>query len=267
MIYIDINPVIEIGSFSIRWYGVMVALAVLTVVSWTLHEVAIKKRVSMDTALNAALVGIPSGIIFSRVIHVIDQWDYYFANPGEIIGGEGLAIWGGVLGAALGIWIYSKFAKINYGVLTDMIAPGIILSQAIGRIGCLINGCCYGFETDLACGVIYSHPESYAPLGIPVLPTQLFEIIYNLIVFGILFGLRDRLKPDGSLFMLYLALYSVWRFGIDFIREGDVFLLGLHQSQVIGVVVLLIVLPQLIYKTRWAKKTVPEPQPETEEPQ
>ena len=254
MIIISINPVaLTIGSVEIRWYGILVALAVLTVVLWVLREVRKGANLSYDTVFTAALVGIPSGIIISKLLHVVDLWGYYIQNPGQIIGGAGLTAWGAILGAALGIWIYSRFTKFQFGYFADVTAPGIILAQAVGRVGCTINGCCYGVPTSLPWGVVYTHPDSLAPLGIAIHPTQPYELIYNLIVFGILFTLRGRLKPDGSLFLIYLSLYSLWRVGIDFLREGTPFLFGLHQAQVIAIVVLAIAIPILTMRTRWVK--------------
>jgi phosphatidylglycerol:prolipoprotein diacylglycerol transferase len=136
MIYININPIaFTIGSVAVGWYGIMVALAVVTIVAWALYWARKDPLLSPDKMLNVALVGIPSGIIFSRLLHVIDYWSYYSQNPAKIIGGEGLSIWGAVLGAALGIWIYSKFTKTSFAHLADMLAPGIILAQAVGRVG------------------------------------------------------------------------------------------------------------------------------------
>jgi len=232
----------------------MVALAVLTVVLWTLWQVKKGANISYDTALTAALVGIPSGIVFAKLLHVTDLWHYYLQNPGQIISGAGLTIYGAVLGAALGIWICSRVSKFQFSYFADAIAPGIILSQVVGRIGCTLNGCCYGLPTSLPWGVIYTHPNSLAPLGIAVHPTQIYEIIYNLIVFGILFTLRGRLKPDGSLFLVYLSLYSLWRLGVSFLREGTPFLFGLHQAQVIAIIILAIAIPILALKTRWVKE-------------
>jgi phosphatidylglycerol:prolipoprotein diacylglycerol transferase len=232
----------------------MVALAVLTLVAWALLAVKRGANLTYNTVINAAIVGIPSGIIFSRLLHVIDLWDYFIEHPGEIIGGEGLTIYGAVLGAALGIWIYSRFSKTNFGYLADVVAPGIILAQAIGRVGCTLNGCCYGVETDIFCAVVYTHPGSHGPIGIPVHPTQIYELIYNLIVFGVLLLLRKRFRPDGSLFLIYLTLYAAWRLGIDFIRAGTPFLFGLHEAQVISIIVLIITIPLLAWRTRWVKK-------------
>ncbi|HEX9976431.1 MAG TPA: prolipoprotein diacylglyceryl transferase family protein, partial [Dehalococcoidales bacterium] len=98
-----------------------------------------------------------------------------------------------------------------------------------------------------------------APLGVPTHPTTVYEIIYLLIIFGVVIGLRNRLKPDGSLFMVYLSLYSVWRLGIDFLRDGTPFIFGLHEAQFIAIVTLAITIPVLILRTRRVKAeaTVP----------
>ena len=231
----------------------MVALAILVLVLWMLRAAKKDSRLSYDIVFMAALVGIPSGIVISRLIHVIDLWSYYSQNPGEIIGGSGLTAWGAVLGAALGIWVYSRFSKLQFSHFADVAAPGIILAQAIGRVGCTINGCCYGIVTSLPWGVVYTHPDSYAPLGVAIHPTQPYELIYNLLVFGVLLILRGRFKPDGSIFLIYLSLYSLWRIGIDFLREGTPFLFGLHQAQIIAIIVLAIAIPLLAYRTRWVK--------------
>ncbi len=250
MIEIGINPV---AFLNVRWYGIMVALAILILILWMLREVKRGANISHETILTAALVGIPSGIVISRLLHVVDRWDYYSQYPGQIIGASGLTIYGAVLGAALAIWIYSKFGNFQFGYFADLVAPGIILAQAVGRVGCTINGCCYGTETTLPWGIVYSNPNSLAPLGIATHPTTVYEIIYNLIVFVVLLKLRGRFKPDGSLFLIYLGLYSLWRVGIDFLREGTPFLFGLHQAQVIGIVVLAIAIFLLAYRARWVK--------------
>jgi len=254
MITINIDPVaFTIGPFEVRWYGIMVTLAVLTVILWTLREVKRGANLPYETVLNAAIIGIPSGIVFSRLLHVVDRWDYFSQNLGQIPGAAGLTIYGAVLGAAFGIWIYSKVSHFEFGYLADVVTPGIILAQAIGRIGCTLNGCCYGIGTSLPWAVTYTHPNSLAPLGVAVHPTQLYEIVYNLIVFAVLLKLRGRLKPDGSLFLVYLGLYSLWRVVISFLREGTPFLFGIHQAQFIGIIVIAIAVFLLAYRTQWVK--------------
>ena len=256
MITISIDPVaFAIGPIEVRWYGIMIALAILTVVLWTAWQVKKGANISYDTVFTAALVGIPSGVILSRLLHVIDGWEYYSQNPGEIIGGGGLTAYGAILGATLGIWIYSRFSRFQFGYFADVVAPGIILAQAVGRVGCTLNGCCYGLETFLPWSIVYTHPGSLCPLGVTVHPTQVYEIIWNLLVFGVLLKLRGRLKPDGSLFLIYLSLYSAYRLGTDFLRDGTSFLFGLHQAQVIAIIVLAIAIPFLALRTRWVRVT------------
>jgi len=258
MITISINPVaFTIGFLEVRWYGIFIALAVLAVVLWTLYEVRKGANLRYDTVITAALVGIPSGIILSRLLHVIDRWDYYGQNPGQIIGASGLTAYGAILGATLAIWIYSRFGNFRFGYFADVVAPGIILAQAIGRIGCTINGCCYGTATSLPWGVVYTSSACLAPIGVAIHPTTVYEIIWNLVVFGVLLKLRGRLKPDGSLFLLYLGLYSLWRLSSDFLREGTPFLFGLHQAQIVSIVVLAIAVSVLAYRTRWVSKEQP----------
>ena len=256
MITIDINPVaFTIGSVGVRWYGIMVALAVLVLILWTLRAVS-KTDIAYDDIFTAALVGIPAGFVVSRLLHVIDLWQYYAQHPEQIFGLaalQGLTIWGAVLGAALGVWIYSRFRHFPFGQLADLAAPGVLLAQAIGRVGCTLNGCCYGTPTDLPWGVIYTNPDSYAPIGIEVHPTQVYEIICLLIIFAVLLKLRGRLQPGGSIFLVYLSLYSLWRFGIGFLREGTGFALGLQESQGIALLVLAIAVPILVMRGRWVR--------------
>ncbi|MDD4924466.1 MAG: prolipoprotein diacylglyceryl transferase [Dehalococcoidales bacterium] len=257
MIKIGVDPVIfSIGPFHPGWYGLAVSLGIMFVVFWAAYEIKKGARISYDNLLMAAIVGIPTGIVFARLVHVIDQWEYYSRNLGSIIGGEGLSIYGGVLGALLGIWIYSRYSKFNFGHLLDIVAPGIAMGQAIGRVGCTLNGCCYGDNTTVPWGIEYTNPNSYGYGAGVVHPTQVYEVIFMVILFGILYKLRGRLKPDGSLAMVYFAGYAVWRFFVDFIREGTPFLFGLHQAQVIAIVILIVIIALAIKnKVGFVKKT------------
>ena len=99
MIHIPISPIaFQIGPVTVTWYGIMVALAVMTVVTWALYSVRNDPRLTNDTVLNAAIVAIPSGIIGARLLHVLDHWSDYSHDLGRIIGGDGLAIYGAVPG-------------------------------------------------------------------------------------------------------------------------------------------------------------------------
>ena len=233
----------------------MIALAVIVLVGWTLLWARKDPKLSYNTIINLAIVGIPSGIIFSRLLHVIDYWSQYMQDPSRIFStfGEGLTIYGAVLGATLGTWIFSRFSKFNYGYYADVIAPAIILAQAIGRIGCTLNGCCYGTECDLPWAISYIG-SGHSQLILSVHPTQIYEIFYNLLIFGVLLLLRNRFRPDGSLFLFYFVFYAAWRLGIDFIRPGKELLFGLHEAQLISIVVLVVCITIMAFKTRWIKK-------------
>ncbi|MCX6009604.1 MAG: prolipoprotein diacylglyceryl transferase [Chloroflexi bacterium] len=253
MINIGIDPVaFSIGVFDVRWYGIMVVLAVVAVIVISLLEA---RRVGLDEEhiYSAGLWAIIGGVIVSRLLHVIDKWDYYMANPAQIIGFEGLTVYGAVLGALLVVLIYCWVKKISFWLIGDVIAPGAILGQAIGRIGCLMNGCCYGLPTSLPWGLVYTHPGNYGPpLGGAVHPTQVYHLIWNLIGFGVLWSLRRRLKPQGSLFLLYLALYAAGDLSIRFVRAGEPFRSGMffnmQQAQLIGIIILVVTVPWLIVR-------------------
>jgi phosphatidylglycerol---prolipoprotein diacylglyceryl transferase len=262
MITVDIDPIaFHIGPIAVGWYGIMVMLAVITIVTWALVNARKDPRITSDMVINAALVGIISGVIFARLLHVIDDWSYYIQNPGKIIGGNGLTIWGAVLGAALGIWLYNLFSKHSFAHMADMLAPGIILAQAVGRVGCTIIGDDVGTPTTLPWGFIYTNPNSDGFIyGLdPRHPAVVYEIFFCLVVFVILLMLRKKLKPDGSLFLVYLSLYSIWRIINDFQRQWTpgvgIELFGLREAQLISIIVLLICVPLLIWKTRWVKKS------------
>jgi phosphatidylglycerol:prolipoprotein diacylglycerol transferase len=274
MITINIDPVaFSIGVFEVRWYGIMVVLAVVALIVISLREA---KRVGLaeEHIYSVGLWGIIGGIIVSRLFHVIDKWSYYIAHPGQIIGSEGLTVYGAVVGALLAVLIYCGVKKLSFwhqGLriylsqvvrffwqIGDVVAPGAILAQAIGRIGCFMNGCCYGLPTSLSWGAVYTNPGSYCPLDEPFQPTQIYHFVWNLIGFGILWSLRRRLKPQGSLFLLYLALYAAGDLSIRFVRAGEPFRSGMffnmQQAQLIGIVILAVTVPWLIVRMLRARK-------------
>ncbi len=263
-ITIGVDPVaFTIGGAMVRWYGITMAMGVSVLIGWAAWQIRRGVKISFDTMLGAALVGIPSGIIFARLLHVIDQWELYRHSLSSVIGGEGLTVYGAILGAALGVWIYSRFVKMDYPYAADIAAPGIILAQAIGRVGCLINGCCFGeLATDLPWGVVYTHPGCYAGefMHQAVHPTHAYEIIFLLALFGVILAFRNKFKPDGAKFLFYLGTYGLWRLGIGFLRINDQFLFGLEQAQFIGLVSALICFPLMFYRYRqYRMKETAEP--------
>jgi phosphatidylglycerol:prolipoprotein diacylglycerol transferase len=264
---IPVDPVaFSIGPVEIRWYGIFITLAIVWLVIWMLWQKKRGANFTYDAVFTGFLVGVPSGVIISRLLHVLDNivvaWQHpelvatgqvidYIKEPGKIIGFEGLTAYGAVLGAALGVWIYCRITKLDMGYVSHTIAPAIIAAQAIGRIGCTLNGCCYGIACNLPWCTKWTDPDSIGPSNIAVHPTQIYEIIYNLIVFGILWRLMSKVRPDGTLFLIYLALYSAYRVGIDFLRDVNPFLFDLGQAQVIGIIVLAITIPVLVRRWPW----------------
>ena len=248
MITINVDPVLlHLGPVEIRWYGVMVALAVLAIVLISLKEA---KRVHMSEihVYNIAVWAVIGGVIGSRLFHVIDKWDYYFQHPEQIVGFAGVAVYGAVVGVIVAIAIYTVVKKLSMWQLCDVVSPGSLVGMAIGRIGCVLNGCCYGLPTDGNWGFTYTHPDALAPFGTSVQPTQLYHIIWNMLAFGLLWALRRKPMPRGSIFLLYVSLYSVGDLLIRFFREGEPFLFGIQQAQLIGITILVVTIPLFVIR-------------------
>lgn len=257
MINIGIDPIIfNVGFFTLRWYSLAVLAAAITGLWWT-SRAAKKAGLKTDQIYTLALWALPGGIVGSRLVHVIDQFSYYATQPGAILGGQGESITGAILGGVLATYIGCRVHKVNFSRLGDLAAPGMLLAQAVGRIGCIINGDAVGTPTDLPWGVVYTHPNSYAPLNIATHPAVVYEMIWDLVVFGILLRLRGKIAPSGSIFLSYIVLYSFGRFFIDFFRSNPAGTFGLHQAQLMTLLVLVICIPILIIRTHWAGKAPP----------
>jgi phosphatidylglycerol---prolipoprotein diacylglyceryl transferase len=258
MLTISIDPIaFTAGPFTVRWYGIMVALAVTAVLAMTLRETK-RLGISPDIIYNLFLWGTIGGFIISRLIHVIDQWEYYRATPGDIVGFAGLSLYGAVIGALLAVWVYLRMRKIPFGSLAgvgESIAVGAPLGQAIGRIGCTLNGCCHGRLSPFSSfpgAVIYTPRDTITPeyWGVPLYPTQIYFFLWNMIVFAVVWHMRGRLKPQGSLFFLYLCLYAAGDFSLRFFRVNSPFFIGLQQGQIISLAILVIAVPWLLIRMR-----------------
>ena len=250
---VGIDPVLfSIGSHEVRWYGIMVALA--AIVGITVCALLARKEglgnITQNQILSLAIWAVPGGIIGARLIHVFDEWSYFADHPGEIIGGEGMGIFGAILGGTLAGVIYARVKRLPIGQLCDICAFGLIVSQAIGRIGCFLNGCCYGSSTDLPWGTVWTHTNSYGPPVGAVHPTQLYELLFDLAVFALLWGIRKRINPPGALYLIYISIYSAGRFLISFLRENEAAFIGLQQAQVVSLIVLIVATGLLIYLYR-----------------
>jgi len=219
----------ELGPFSVHLYGLMLALGVIATITVAYFEA--KRRGEMTShLLSMSLIVIPLGVIGARLYHVIDQWSYYSQHPAQIIGGDGLGIFGAVIGGGIGVIIYTKWKKISTLCWLDILAPGLILAQAIGRWGNYFNQELYGFPTDLPWG-IYIDPahrlsgyEAFSHFH----PLFFYEFLWNLTGFVLLMVLGRKLKNwllKGDIFLFYAIFYGIGRF----ILEGfklDVWTIG-----------------------------------------
>jgi len=283
-ISIGINPnLLDFGRLVLSWHGfltfVAVATAVFLVVRWGSRE-----GLNADSIYSVAVWCIVGGVIGARLLHVLDQWeDFYQHNPERIFyvwqGGVTIygAILGGFVGGALYITIrnsawylsfwgrYFKFlgeAKAaplpGVGHLADIAAPALLLSQAIGRVGDVINGEHFASATDLPWGVIYTHPNSPGFALAASHPAVAYELLMDLAILAVLWPLRKRFRPQGMFFALYLATYSVGRFFVSFLRDELNEYGGLNEAQIIALVVMAITIPLLVFK---AKLVRPEDSP------
>ena len=249
MITIGIDPILlSLGSLSVSWHSLFMVVAIVVGVWLPAHLVA-KAGLSKDRLYSLALWAIPGGIVGARLVHVIDYWSYYSANPGAILAfwAGGLAIWGAILGGTLTAVIFTRIRGFPLARYADLAAFGLLLAQAIGRIGDIINGEHISKGTSLPWGMVYTHPNSPA-YGLP--PTHLavgYELLMDLLIFGVLWKLRGRVRPDGAIFLLYLVTYSIGRFFLSFLRlDSNTVLLGLNQAQWLSLIVLAIALPLLL---------------------
>lgn len=250
---IGIDPVaFSIFSRDIYWYGIMVALAVLVGVAVPL-KMARKwgiVPIPQDQLFWVAVIGVVGGVIGARLIHVLDEWSYFMDQPGEIIGGEGMGIYGAILGGTLFAVVYARYRGFGIGRLCDVGAFGLILAQIIGRVGCTLNGCCYGTPTDLPWGTTWTHPDSHGPSGVAVHPTQVYEMLWDMAILGLIWSLRRRVNRPGAIYLIYITVYSVGRFFISFLRENKEVLLGLQQPQIVSLVVAIVAVGLLVYVFR-----------------
>ena len=259
MIEIPIEPniVAMAGQFVLSWHGlfsfVAVAVAVFLVGRW-----APTRGVLPDDIYSIAIWAIIGGIIGARVVHVVDNWEFYQNSPDRIIAiwAGGIGLWGGILGGFLAGAAYALIRKHPVGVIADLAAPAVLLAQTIGRVGDIVNGEHCAKAWDFALGFIWTSPAADAArcangIGVSVQPVIAYEMIWNALALVLIWNLRNRLRPDGMLFALYLALYALGRFGITFFREDRVWgNFGMQEAHYIALLVLVITVPLLIIKAR-----------------
>ena len=261
MFTISIDPVaFTIGSLTVRWYGIMVGIAVASLLVIMLRE-AKKLGITRDI-YSISFWGIIGGLIGARLAYIIYDWEHFIANPRDIIGFAGLAQNGMIIGVIAAALIYMGVTRMRFSTLLtigDAVAVGMPLALAIGRVGCTINGCCSGKLSPFQSfpGAIIYTPRDAMPSqywGVPIYPTQIYHLLWGLIVFAIVWRLRGKFKPEGCLAFFCFCLFAAGDFGVRFFRIGEPLLWGLYQAQVLDLAILAVFLPWLIIRLRRFKK-------------
>jgi len=187
-----------------------------------------------DKMWNLGGIAIFSGIVGAKLLMILVDFGYYSQHPGEIFSlgtlQAGGVFSGGLVFAILCCWWYLRVNRIPFLRAADVFAPGIAIGHAFGRVGCFAAGCCYGKETDVPWSVVFTNPNSQVDpglLGVHLHPTQLYEMVVELINFAILYWLVKRKNFEGQVVGLYMVLYGVARFFLEFLRgdpgRGEVF--------------------------------------------
>ncbi|MGZ6507348.1 MAG: prolipoprotein diacylglyceryl transferase [Tumebacillaceae bacterium] len=214
----------HIGSYPVRSYGTIVAIAILLAIGLATYCAKTERKYE-EHVTSMAIWAILSAMIGARLWQVLFfEWHYYSTHLGEIVQlwNGGLSIQGGLVGGFAGGLFYTIRHKIKWWEFADIVAPGVILGQAVGRIACLLNGDAFGSPTGSSFGLVYP-PGTYAydVYGSkPLWPAEVWEGQWDLIVLVLLFILKTRKLPTGYLFLAYNILYSFGRFMLEFLR-GD----------------------------------------------
>ena len=249
------HPVLlHIGSFNLYTYGLFVALGFMTAI-WVSQKNAKSHGLSSESITDIFFVILVSALLGARLLYVLINFDGYKNNLLDIfkIWNGGLVFFGGFIAAVVATPIYLRSKNLDFWKTADIISPGLALGHAVGRIGCFFAGCCYGKECDLPIAVKFTNPESLAPIGVYLHPTQLYSVFSNLTLFFILLWLQKRKKFNGMVFLSYIMLYSLFRSIVEFFRgdfRGDFFFEVVSMSQGIGLMVSLIAFILLIKLSR-----------------
>lgn len=260
---IEIDPVaIRLGEIEIRWYGILILLGLLTAVFFGMRKMKNFNH-TVDDMLDLLIITVPCAIIGCRLYFCACKWEeYYKDRPLEIITGiteGGLAFYGGLIGAVLAGLIVMKVKKMNIPAILDLYITQFPIAQAIGRWGNFVNGEAYGGETSLPWGMTVADRVDAIN---PVHPTFLYESLWNIGVFIILYKHIDKRRFNGENALLYLLLYGLGRVWIEGLRSDSLYIEGtnirisqlLSAIMVIVAIALLILIP--IMKKRMAEAKV-----------
>ncbi len=250
---------LQLGSLTIYWYGVLVAAGFLAGL-WTAGRRAPLAGVVGDKIADLGPWLIVGAVLGARTLYVVSYWNEQFAG-GTLwdifnIRRGGLVYYGGLVGAALACILYARWKKLPLWRLADILAPSVALGYVFGRIGCLMNGCCYGRACALPWAIRFPEGHETHPVGLaatPVHPTQIYDSLLNLALYAGLALLFRRRRFDGQVFAAYLMGYALTRSFVEMFRGDytDAHLhAGLTPAHLIGIaiftagVVLFLVLRQ-----------------------
>jgi phosphatidylglycerol:prolipoprotein diacylglycerol transferase len=260
------NPIaFSIGSLEIRWYGILIALALLVgiVISYFIAKYRGEKQ---DEVINFAPFAVIFGVIGARLLHVVVNWSYYGGHLSYIFAFRkgGLAIQGVMLGGILALVVFCKIRKLDFWKWADIMAPALLFGQAIGRWGNYFNQEAFGMPTSLPWGIYIdpiNRPPSYSNAEF-FHPTFLYESIANLVLFALLllilrlYNKRPDKFPNGLVFATYLGVYAIYRSIIEYYRIDSSFVLGIKVVYILDgvtVIAVLIIINYLVKKFREKK--------------
>ena len=218
----------QIGPVAVKTYGFLLALAFILGI-WFSAKRAKKQGIQIDWLPDLSLIILITALVGSRFFYVIRHLEEFKGHPWDMISpiqssGEigigGLSMFGGLLLAIVSSIIYLRLKKLNVQKIADIVAPSVMLGLGLARIGCFLNGCCFGKPTESFLGVIFplDSPAGYFFPDTCIFPIQLIASFKGFLIFGILLFAEKFKKFDGFTFWSMLALYSVGRFTIDFFR-------------------------------------------------
>jgi len=239
-----VHPIaFQLGSYNVYWYGVLVALA-FVIGLWTASRRSLRDGIAPEKIADLGPWLIVGAIAGSRALYVISYWREDFAGRPlwEILMTRhgGLVFYGGLIGAILACILFVRLKKLPLWKIADITAPSIALGYALGRIGCLLNGCCYGKACDLPWAIRF--PQDHATHGTPIHPTQIYDSLWGFGLYLALAWLYRRKRFDGQVFGVFLITYAVLRsiveiFRGDYIPEHVLGILTAAQLTSVGVLV------------------------------
>ena len=243
----------SIGHFTVHTYGVMIAIGVILCVVMGYYR-AKRMEMKAESVLDLAILCVVMGFLGAKVFFVILSWKQFLTDPLSVLRSSGFVVYGGIIFGVVSALIYCKIKNIRFFEYFDLLAPSVSLAQAFGRLGCFFAGCCYGKETSLPIGIVF--PEgSFAPAGVPLLPTQLFSSAGDFVIAFVLIRMTGKMRHTGDVGALYLMLYGIGRFCVEFLRTNEQGgFIGLTTAQLISIVFMIISIVLFIRNKRAADR-------------